>query len=150
MWQSFKHHQSQLLTVEREIVFSIIHQNIRHSYHCYFSSNAVGLSTETSLFKSLQCFGATQTLPYIFLHSFEKTFLFILYFIVISHKSPIWGSTILLGTTEKKIKKEIKEYIFTFMTENFGFPNIGKRQSMGFLILYFIIWVKRMLIFIEH
>ena len=36
------------------------------------------------------------------------------------------------------------------MTENFGFPNIQKRQSVEFIILYFIASVEGALVFIEH
>ena len=62
----------------------------------------------------------------------------------------IWGSTVLSGMTEKKIRKARKEYIFTFMTEHFGFPNMQKTQSVEFIILYFVVSVEGALVFIEH
>lgn len=125
MWHSFKPHQSRLSIEEKEIVFSIIHQNIRHPYHCFSPQIWWNSQQKLPFSTPLQFSGATQTLPYIFLHSLE-IFWFILYFIVVMYRITIWGSTILSSMTKKQIRKEIKKYIFTFMTENFGFPNIQR------------------------
>lgn len=104
MWHSFKPHQSQLSIEEREIVFSIIHRNIRHPHHCFSPQIWWNSQQKLPFSTPLQFSGATQTLPYIFLHSLE-IFWFILYFIVAMHRITIWGSISSLHHVASKIVK---------------------------------------------